>query len=415
MRCPDDEKFAQYAEGKLSGDERAEFLQHLGECSECSVLYAMTYKHTNEPAGECPDEENISRLVEGKLSDKAREILLKHISKCKTCSAEFYLLRKSQSAKTSVGRNPVRNRKYQLVALAAMITLIIGIAGIKTFNDYSLTGNSYINAELESNKLHDSVSLSAPVHIEAAQDEAAEPEKQDISAKTEESSRQLMVDAPMPVIPSEIEQIPLPDKLTENKQESARDESYRKESLAGRRAETPLAAQDSAAETKNKDSIAKTEESLRELSMHRPAPGRRSEVEQEISPAAPSEINMSESARDESYKKEPPAMLREAAPRVSQSVVAEIEIPASAEFDMRIRDYRLTGLKPRIYEVIFKGYEGDETEIVRLIQSVASMDEQDAKEILKSNSTVIKSCDSMEEAQKIKDKLELAGASIDIK
>jgi len=43
------------------------------------------------------------------------------------------------------------------------------------------------------------------------------------------------------------------------------------------------------------------------------------------------------------------------------------------------------------------------------------MDEQGARQILKISSAVIKSCNSTEEAHKIKDKLELAGASIDIK
>ena len=126
MRCPDDERFAQYAEGKINGDERAEFLEHLSGCSECSILFAVAYGN-----GVCPDEESISALAEAELSQNRREALLKHIAVCKTCSAEYYYLRKLNFTETSVNKPVVKKRRIvHLFALAAMFLLLVGFTGV---------------------------------------------------------------------------------------------------------------------------------------------------------------------------------------------------------------------------------------------------------------------------------------------
>ena len=178
MRCPDDEKFAQYAEGKLCGDEQLKFLLHLSECSQCSILYAMTCMNMNESV--CPDEESISCLAEGKLSRHKREALLMHTAQCKTCSAELYLLRKRKSSKANVRRSTLRKAKFQLIALAAMIALIIGFTGVNVIEDDKFTGGGKnLSVAQRDVEIHDSISAkaSAPL-IEIAQDSAAEAKKQ---------------------------------------------------------------------------------------------------------------------------------------------------------------------------------------------------------------------------------------------
>ena len=167
MRCPDDEKFARYAEGKLSGGERVEFLDHIRECPECAALYAVTYMditnlksnvregadktcveqgeqkqrsaswiaNWDESTNECPDEESISSLAEGKLSKNQREALLKHIAVCKTCSVEFYYLRKLKFSEKPAKKVSAKKRNIlQLIALAAMITLVVGLTGYNVFD-----------------------------------------------------------------------------------------------------------------------------------------------------------------------------------------------------------------------------------------------------------------------------------------
>ena len=177
MRCPDDEKFAQYAEGSLVGDERSQFLLHLGECSKCSILYAMAYGHMNESA--CSDEESLSRLAEGKLSQRQREALLKHIARCKACSAEFYLLRKPQSAKTAMRNQRKWKNKYQLVAIAAIITLLIGFTGVNMLEDDGFTGGENLSVIYRDAEIYDSISATTPAPLlETAQDTAIEAERQ---------------------------------------------------------------------------------------------------------------------------------------------------------------------------------------------------------------------------------------------
>jgi len=131
MRCPDDEKFAQYAEGNLNEEETSEFLAHLCECPECSALYAMAYNHVDKPIDACPGEECIASLAEGNICQSQRDTLLKHMAVCKTCSAEFYLLRKQEYAKTHAKRHaaPVMAKIYRLVAVAAMIVLVFRLTG----------------------------------------------------------------------------------------------------------------------------------------------------------------------------------------------------------------------------------------------------------------------------------------------
>jgi len=131
MRCPDDEKFALYAEGNLNEEETSEFLAHLCECPECSALYAMACSHVDKPTGACPGEESIASLAEENICQSQRDALLKHMAVCKTCSVEFYLLRKLESAKTPAKRHaePVMAKIYRLVAVAAMIVLVFRLTG----------------------------------------------------------------------------------------------------------------------------------------------------------------------------------------------------------------------------------------------------------------------------------------------
>jgi len=135
MRCPDDEKFALYAEGNLNEKETSEFLEHLCGCQECSALYAMVYGK-DESINACPEEELIAGLVEGKISQSQQDDLLKHMAVCKTCSAEIYILRKLKPAKKSVKpKHSVRVmfKTYRLLAAAAVIALVLGgLAGMQT-------------------------------------------------------------------------------------------------------------------------------------------------------------------------------------------------------------------------------------------------------------------------------------------
>jgi ribosomal protein L7/L12 len=301
MRCPDDEKFAQYAEGKLDEDERAEFLTHLGECSGCSTLYALTYGHMDEFAGECPDEESISRLAEGNINADKREILLKHISLCKTCSAEFYILRKSQSVKTTVIRKTLKNRRFQLIALAAMITLIIGIAGVSTLDKgYSPGVDSIKNDLTASDVFHEEnvVTASAPM-FEIDQDAVIEAGK--------------------------------------------------------------------------------------------PYESVNSGVSDQIIAAAPSSGFVQDAVIKAQHEQEAKAAQK------AERAAASLPIASP------------------VYEVIYKGHDGDESEIIRLIQSITGADEERARIVVKSSSTVIKTCSSKEEAKKIKEELESIGAKIEIK
>ena len=273
MRCPDDEKFAQYAEGKLSGDERAEFLDHISGCSGCSTLCALTCGNMDNLMT-CPDEETMSGFAEGKLSKKEREALLKHMAVCKTCSAEFYHLRKLRFAERPVIKASGKKRNiYQLVALAAMIALIVGFTGV----------HSVFYEQAEDSK---------------ARIELASPQHKNDTLMTEEF---LPAAAPPP----------MPEMVFEA------DEQDMGQGYAGARR------------------------------MER---------------------------ADDSKER-----------------------------------------KATVYEVIFNGYDGDISEIVKLIQSIAGIDEESAKVIAESGSAVIKECSSMEEAQAIKKELELAGAKTDIK
>ena len=98
MRCPDEEIFARYAEGKLNEEEISEFLEHLCKCSECSVLYAMTYGRLDKSINTYPEEECMASLTKHPAAAPAA---------------------------------PKTYRKvYRLVAMAAMIALIFGFTGI---------------------------------------------------------------------------------------------------------------------------------------------------------------------------------------------------------------------------------------------------------------------------------------------
>jgi ribosomal protein L7/L12 len=101
----------------------------------------MRYPDDEKLISVCPDEESISNLAEGKLSIYQREALLRHIAVCKTCSAEFFLLRKSKSERTTIRKNSARNRNvFQFLAAAAIIALVIGFAGHNVLDRF--TGNS---------------------------------------------------------------------------------------------------------------------------------------------------------------------------------------------------------------------------------------------------------------------------------
>jgi hypothetical protein len=124
MQCPNEEKFAQYEEGKLDGNEHFEFLSHLSECSDCSTLYAITYGHIYGLAlrETCPSEESIACFAEGKLNQAQREALLEHMADCETCSTVFYL-----SNPVKIAAAPQKMKYiFRLIKIAALIALIIG-------------------------------------------------------------------------------------------------------------------------------------------------------------------------------------------------------------------------------------------------------------------------------------------------
>ena len=306
MQCPNDEKFAQYDEGKLSEDERFEFLQHLRECSDCSTLFAMTYGYICGSINICPDEERLSSLAEGKLSDGEREAILKHIAVCEKCSAELYILRKSLSAKPAARKKPASKRNvYQLIAIAAVITLVIGFAGSNVLNRHLLTQAP--DVELEAPK-----SIYEAIEVRAA---APAPEK------TEE-----------PVLRSMVSRTDAMRKSVE--------QSYLGDGNA--------------------------------------------------SPMAPNATISIPGHTDSS---------------ISEKELTEYQIANV------ITNYELA---PPVFEVIYNGYDGDESEIIRLLQSITGIDEERAKSTIESRATIIKEYASMEEAQRIKEELESAGAKIEI-
>ena len=69
---------------------------------------------------------------------------------------------------------------------------------------------------------------------------------------------------------------------------------------------------------------------------------------------------------------------------------------------------------PPVYEVVYKGHDGDKAEIIRLVMLITGTDEENAGIIAESSSIVIKECSSMEEAQRIKEELETAGGKVTI-
>ena len=212
----------------------------------------------------CPGEEAISSLAEGKLSRRQREDLLKHIAVCETCAAELYLIRKFQPAKTTVRRAAKNRNIFQLAAIAAMLALIIGYAGMDALNKGKPGGG--INAAREMEELHESI---------------------------------------------------------------------------------PPAA------------------------------------------SAPPQMG-----RNMAFE----------APETAQDMALEAETQMAQSFS----GARL------IYEVVYNGHDGDRSEIIRLIRLITGEDEESAAAVAESGSAVLKKCSSMEEAQKIKDELESAGAKIEI-
>jgi ribosomal protein L7/L12 len=69
---------------------------------------------------------------------------------------------------------------------------------------------------------------------------------------------------------------------------------------------------------------------------------------------------------------------------------------------------------PQIYEVVYNGHDGDESEVIGLLQQITGRDEESTRSVAKSSSIVIRECASMEEAQGIKEELESIGAKIEI-
>jgi hypothetical protein len=129
MQCPNDEIFAQYVEGKLNGEERAEFLLHLSECPKCSTLCAMFYGHIDKSIiNTCPKEESLSSLAEDKLSGKEREALLMHMAACQSCSKEYFILKKFESKKTEKRKTIKNINVLRLIAIAATFILIFYFA-----------------------------------------------------------------------------------------------------------------------------------------------------------------------------------------------------------------------------------------------------------------------------------------------
>ena len=125
--CPDEETFAEYAEGKLNGDEQIKFIEHLRECSDCSTLYSLTYEETTTNA--CPDEEIIARFAEGKLSQDQHDGIIRHMAACESCSTEFYLLKEPQPVKKPTVKIISKRTKYifKLMPFAAAISFVIGV------------------------------------------------------------------------------------------------------------------------------------------------------------------------------------------------------------------------------------------------------------------------------------------------
>jgi len=79
----------------------------------------------------------------------------------------------------------------------------------------------------------------------------------------------------------------------------------------------------------------------------------------------------------------------------------------------RTANFELSGTT--VYEVVYNGHEGDISEIIDLIQLITETDEENARIMAESSAIVIKKCSSLEEAQRIKNEMELAGAKIEIK
>jgi ribosomal protein L7/L12 len=324
MRCPDDEKFAQYAEGNLNGDEQSEFLEHLRECSECSTLYAVAYGH--ESIGACPKEESISCLAEGKVNEYEREALLKHIAVCKKCSVEFYLLRKLQSEKTAKRRNEAKNRNiFQLVAVAAMIALIIGFAGHNALDRFTGNDKVAVMQEVSTGSTHESsisaIAPAAPVP-ETAEDSVSKP----LSRRNEISDTRIMATEPG----------------------SRRSYMTQEEMMAGY-----VISPSSPGTTTNIPGYA-----IGIQEMHDASPVAQ-EKEQDVTDNLPE--------------------------------------------------------APQVFEVIYNGHDGDETDVIRMIQLITGMDEENARIVIESSSTIIKECSSKEEAQKMKEELESIEAKIEIK
>jgi len=301
----------------LNGDERSEFLLHLRECSACSTLYAMTYRHKNESISACPAEESLSSLAEGKVSENEREVLLKHLAVCKTCSAEFYLLKKIKDSETTIRRDSAKNRNiFRLIAVAAMIALIIGFAGHNTLVRYTSVNNVAVMQEVSEDDFYDS-SISA---LELA---APEPEKALDSVFIAQNQRN---------------------------EKSA-----------------PLA-------TATLPGSKRAEMTAEQM------------LEQYLS-----------SSHSGVVSNIPSAIITPETQKTEQDAAGSIQ------------------LAPTVYEVIYKGHDGDELEIIKLIQSITGKDEESARFVVESSSVVVKECSSIEEAQKTKEKLESIGVKIEIR
>ena len=352
MRCPDDEKFAQYAEGNLNGDEQSEFLLHLRECSDCSALYAMAYG--NESTGACPDEESLSCLAEGKVSENKREILLKHMAVCKTCSAEFYLIKHERA---SVRKKSVKNRNvFRLIAVAAMITLIIGFAGHDVLDRFTEKSMVAIMPEVSKGDLDSGIASVPPATPtpEIAPDSVsiAQSQRSDISPP--------LVMAPQPELRrNEITKTKMSDnyEITRNR---------------------PSATSNTMAPQPELRRADMTTEQVEEHYPSSPYPGTVTNI--------PGYSISSLDTQDDS------------------SIIQSMEQDVAGSIQE----------VPTIYEVIYKGHYGDESEIIRMIRSITGKNEESARLVVESSSVVLIECAAIEEAQRIKKELESIGVNIEI-
>jgi hypothetical protein len=80
-----------------------------------------------DPAGraECPDGETIAALVEREGKEGERLALLDHVMTCSACRRDFELLRA-----VHVVRPAPTQRRFQPLAMAASIALLVGLGGV---------------------------------------------------------------------------------------------------------------------------------------------------------------------------------------------------------------------------------------------------------------------------------------------